>query len=230
MESSARTVDAQPPARRLLLACGAIGPLLFIAVFLIAGAARANYDPLRHPISSLSLGELGWMQSVNFVVTGLLVQAFAVGMRLALRGSRIGFWGPLLIGLVGIGLIGAGFFTTDPIGGYPPGTPLVATERTTHGVLHDLFSLPVFTALPAACFVFARRFAKWGHRGWSIASLLAGVGMLVTFVLAGVGFNQTPGFADIAGVFQRLSIIIGFMWIALLAVYLLRHDTTPETA
>jgi hypothetical protein len=72
METSAKSTGEQPVAIRLLLACGAFGPLLFIVVFLIEGATRADYSALRQPISSLSIGELGWMQRMNFLITGLL--------------------------------------------------------------------------------------------------------------------------------------------------------------
>ncbi len=95
--------------------------------------------------------------------------------------------------------------------------------------MHDLFGLPVFLGLPIACFVFSRRFARLGERGWAIYSLLAGIAMFATFVLAGMGFQQSPGFTEIAGVFQRLSIIIGFSWIAFLALHLLRQKSpTPR--
>jgi hypothetical protein len=46
------------------------------------------------------------MQGANFVVTGLLVLAFAVGLRPALRRLGAGLWAPVLIGLVGVGLVG----------------------------------------------------------------------------------------------------------------------------
>lgn len=55
---------------RALLACGAIACPLFILAFLAEGATRPGYDPLRHPISSLAIGELGWMQAANFLVPG----------------------------------------------------------------------------------------------------------------------------------------------------------------
>jgi len=207
---------------RLLLACGAIGPLFFIVMFLIEGATRSGYNPLRQPVSSLSLGEFGWTQVTNFIITGSLLIAFAIGLQLALRSSGGGVWGPLLIGLAGIGLIGAGIFSLDPLNGYPPGTPLMPAVRSQHGRLHDLFGVPVFLGLPIACFVFSRRFARLDERGWALYSILAGLGMFVTFVLAGLGFGQVPGFAGFAGLVQRLSIVIGFTWIALLAVYWLR--------
>ena len=69
-----------------LLACGVIGGPLFVATFLVEGATRADYDPLRHPVSSLALGDLGWTQDANFIVAGLLTLAFAAGLRRASAG------------------------------------------------------------------------------------------------------------------------------------------------
>jgi hypothetical protein len=152
---------------------------------------------------------------------GLLLFAFALGLRRVLRGSRGGVWGPLLIGLAGIGLFGAGIFTTDPIYGYPPDAPLILAQYSVHGQLHNLFSALLFVGLPAACFVFCRRFATLGERGWALYSILTGLAMLVTFVLAGMGFAQNPSLVNFAGVFQRLSIAIGLIWIALLAFQLM---------
>ena len=70
--------SASPLALRLLLACGALGPLLFIVVFLIEGATRPNYSAWHHFVSSLSLGEGGWMQITNFLLCGVLVLCFAI--------------------------------------------------------------------------------------------------------------------------------------------------------
>jgi hypothetical protein len=213
---------AHPSALRPLLACGAIGPLLFIVVFLIEGATRADYNALRYPVSSLSIGDLGWIQAANFIMAGASLLAFALGLRRVQQASRGGVWGPLLIGMAGIGLIGAGLFTSDPIYGYPPSAQLVLAQYTVHGHLHDAVSALVFLGIPSACFVLCRRFATLGERGWTVYSFLAGLGMLVTFVLAGVGFEQNPVLVNVAGVFQRLSIAIGFTWIALLAYRLMR--------
>jgi len=222
---TATTRSREQPSK-LWLACGVIGPILFVIVFLLEGATRANYSALRQPISSLLIGELGWMQMVNFLVTGLLLLIFALGLRRAVRGT---IWGPVLVGLVGIGLMGAGLFVSDPFNGYPPGTPLVPTVRSTHGIIHDLFGVPVFLGLPIACLVFSRRFAKEGERGWAIYSALTCVGMLAAFVLTSMGLNQVAGLADIAGLLQRLTLCIGFTWIVLLALHLLR-TRVGETA
>lgn len=140
----ARPLGPPSPLERILLVCGATGPPLFVIVFLITGARRPDFSPLRHPVSSLAFGESGWTQRANFAVTGGLVRAFAVGLRRSLRRRYdAGVWMPLIIGLCGVGLIGAGAFVADPLNGYPSGTPLPA-DRTTHGALHDLFGVPVF--------------------------------------------------------------------------------------
>ena len=112
---------------RALLACGGIGAPLFVVVFLIEGAVpairSAGYSPLRHPVSGFAIGEFGWIQTVNFLVIGVLLLAFAVGLRAALRSYGDGIWAPVLIGLIAIGLTGAGLFTADPLNGYPLETP-----------------------------------------------------------------------------------------------------------
>jgi hypothetical protein len=52
----------------------AAGPV-FAAVFLLEGAVRDGYRPLRHLVSSLALGPRGWIQAGNFAVTGTLFLA-----------------------------------------------------------------------------------------------------------------------------------------------------------
>ena len=46
-----------------------------------ATATRDGFDLARHPLSLLSLGDLGWIQIANFVLSGLLFLACAAGMR-----------------------------------------------------------------------------------------------------------------------------------------------------
>lgn len=215
METSAQSTVNQPVATRLLLACGVIGPLLFIVVFLIEGATRPHYSAWHNFVSSLSQGEGGWMQITNFILCGALVLGFAVGLRRVLRSGRGSTWGPILLGIFGLCLIGAGVFVTDPGLGYPPGAPSVPT---VHGSLHQLLSLFVFASLIAACFVLARRdAADPARRGWVWYSIVTGILVAVFFVLTDVvALLNGP-----AGLVQRICIILGWGWIALLAVRLM---------
>jgi hypothetical protein len=211
---------------KTLLACGLIGGPLFVATFLVEGATRTNYDPLRHPVSSLALGDSGWTQTANFIVAGPLTLAFAAGLRRVLRPGKGSTWGPLLVGIWAVGLLGAGILVTDPVNGYPPGRPDRAVQYSWHGALHDLLSLLAFVALATACFVVGRWFTRQGERGWAIYSAVSGVVFAVAFALSSAGFGQAAGLVDLAGLFQRVAVAIGFCWLTLLAVYFL--GSSPE--
>jgi len=205
-----------------LLACGAIAGPLFVTAFLVQGAARPDYDPVRHSISTLALGSgFGWFQILNFVVAGLLTLAFAVGMRRVLRPQNGSTWGPLLIGLYAVGLLGAGVFVTDPDAGYPPGTLAKIQDPSLHGVLHNLSTGLGLPALLAACFVFAHWFAARDERGWALYSAVSGAVFLISVVLASYGFPRTEGLGEVGGLFQRISVVCGWAWLTALAIYLL---------
>ena len=206
-----------------LLTCGVLAGPLFTFAWLVEGATRADYDPLRHPISSLALGELGWTQTLNFLVTGGLMLAFAVGLWRAQPPDRRTRWGTLLIGAYAVGLIGAGAFVTDPVSGYPPGSPDRLAGYSTEGVLHDLFSTLVFLGLPAACFVFARHFGRLGERRWARWSAVTGAVFAVGTVLASLAFGQADGLVAWGGLLQRITLTIGWTWLTLLAIDLRRR-------
>jgi hypothetical membrane protein len=204
-----------PETTNRLILCGAIAGPLFVISFLIKGATRAGYDPLRHPVSSLALGDSGWVQALTFLATGALIVAFAVGLWRRRRpdGSA---WAAIFTGIAGLGLIGAGLFVTDPLSGYPPGTPH-ALIYTPVGILHDLFSMLFFLGLPLAIIAFAVRFFRSDRTGTAIYSLISLVGFIGFFIAAGMGFQQDPALVQWGGALQRISIIIGMLWLMLLA-------------
>ena len=221
-DMQAKTNDRQTT---LFLLCGAIAGPFFTISWFVQGLTRADYDPMRYAVSSLSVGEFGWIQIATFIVTGSLLVAFSIELRRALQIPSGSVWGPLLVGLLGIGLIGAGIFVTDPLNGYPSGTPILPTERTTHGILHDLFGVPFFLGLPIACLVFARFFTRQGERGWAWYSLLSGIGMFAVFFVARLGFRLLTTYPDLAanfGLLQRITLIIGFGWLTLMALHMMK--------
>jgi hypothetical membrane protein len=207
---------------KILLISGALGCWLFVLASIIAGRFHIDYNPVRHPLSSLALGEYGWLQVANFILLGLLTLGFAIGLRRALRPSKDSFWGGLVMGVVAIGLVGTGIFITDPEYGYPVNVPLILAPVTLPGYLHELFSLIIFLGLPVACFILRHRFQVIHEPGWARYSGFTGIAVLITFVLAGMGFKQFPHVADFAGVYQRISITLGSIWITLLASHLVK--------
>jgi uncharacterized protein DUF998 len=185
---------------QLLLVCDALGWLLFTAAFLIAGATRPGYDPWRQAISALSLGSGGWVQQVNFIGLGALLVVSTFGWRQALQPGTSARAYPVLKGITGISLIGAGFFAQDPAPGSPPGA--VQTAPTLHGDIHQICAFVSVTALALSCFVLARRLAlepRW--RGWAAYSVASGILILVFISIFGALSAQA---SSIAGLFERL--------------------------
>ena len=209
---------------QVLLFCGLIAGPLFMITLLIEDFTKANFNPLRHPGSSLALGPFGWVQDVNFIVTGLLTLTFAVGLWRALRSPKGSSWGPFLVGCWAIGLIGAGIFPTDPILGFPPGTPDSVLHPSLHGILHDLFSVPAFLCMViACCFVFRHWFAQRKEWAWSIYCVINGVVLAVSFALAGAGFRLVPGLVNLGGFFERIAALVIWSWLFVIALYFLRR-------
>jgi FtsH-binding integral membrane protein len=165
--------------KRNLLGCGLVAGPLFIAASLTQAFNRKGFDLGLHPISLLSLGAPGWVQIANFVVCGILYVLGGVGLRQTLGQSRGGTWGPLLIGVTGVGLIIAGVFTADPGAGFPPGAPSGAPTMSWHGLLHEFGFLLTFVAAISASVVLTRRYAAQGRRGWLVAALMTPVAALV---------------------------------------------------
>ena len=111
---------------------------------------------LRHPVSLVVLGPRGWIQAANFAVAGTLFLAGAAGLARA-GDAAASLAAPALIGAAGAGLIGAAVFTTDPVNGYPPGTPDAPTHPTGAGMAHNPAAVPVFAGLPVAALASGRR-------------------------------------------------------------------------
>src|SRR5450631_107085 len=218
------------PVTRFLIAGGAIGPLLFIIAILIEGATRPGYNAWHNYGSSLSLGDLGWMQIANFLICGVLTLCFAVGLRQVLRTGRSSVGGPIMLGIFSVALIIAGIFVTDPSLGYPVGTH-GSGPQTLHGTIHGVAGLIAFSSLAIASFVMARRFAgdpKW--KGWALYSFITGVVIAVFFIAATVvsALDENgvlPG--SPTGLLQRIAIIVGWGWVTLLAIRLLRLMCSP---
>ena len=220
-DESAGAPSGRTKPTRALLACGAVGGPLFVVVLLGQVLTRNGFDLSRHPLSLLSLGDLGWIQVTNFVLGGLLAIGFAVGLRRVLRPGPGGTWGPLLLGGYGVGLIAGGVFIPDPALGFPPGAPAgIPDQLSWHAILHAVAPPLAFLSLIAACFVFVRRFAALGQRGWAAYSAATGVACLA--------LSAWPGQA---GMSMRLAVaaVIGWAWVSALAARLLA-DAAPGRA
>lgn len=199
------------PTRPVLLSGVAAG-VLFPVVVLGQALMRQGFDLSVHPLSLLSLGSAGWIQIANFILTGILVMGFVVGLRRVLDPSPGHRWGPRLLGVYGVVLVAAGVFTVDPMYGFPPGAPEgLPAALSWHAILHQLTFLLAFLGLIIALFVFARYFWALGERGFATYSFLTGV---VTPALIVVS-EMAP---ESRGYFLFATNVLVHGWIVLLAI------------
>lgn len=164
-----------------LLTAGVLAGPFFIVVSLLQAFTREGFDWIRHPASLLSLGDLGFIQIANFVITGTLFIAFAVGLKRVLTAGVGRKWLSRLFIVVGIAFILGGVFVADPAFGFPPGTPEGMPKTTSwHSIIHGFAPVIGSLAITAALIIFARRLWKQGRRSLSIVTVLV---VIVSFVL-----------------------------------------------
>ena len=188
---------ARSQTHRLLLATG-FGGLLFIVTYVILGAIAPSYSPVRETISALEFTTVGVAQRINFFVFGLLLCAFAVGLRLELNGGRGARLIPLFQFLSGIAVIGDALFIHNP--------------------LHLVCDLIAFNSALLVLFLFARRFwndIRW--KGWGVYSIVTA--LLMMAFLAAFGFANHVG--GPAGAMEKLATATRTLWSALLTARLL---------
>lgn len=63
-----------------LALAGIIGPIWFTTFVILQGFLLPDYSHVRLPISALAAWPTGWIQNINFCVTGVLGMAFAIGL------------------------------------------------------------------------------------------------------------------------------------------------------
>src|SRR5687767_695331 len=201
---------------KLLLTGGVRAGPIYIIVGIARILTRAGFDITRHPLSFMSLGDLGWIQITNFIVTGLLVIAGAIGLRRLAQADKRLRRGALLLGIYGMGVLGGGLFVPDPALGFPPGTPdTYPTTMSWHGLLHFIFGQIGFLALIAASFVYARYFAAISLRGWAMFSALTGA----IFLFAIIATVATAGGDGSVWALLALyaAVILAWIWLSALS-------------
>jgi hypothetical protein len=177
--------------------------------------ARTGFEIRRHAISTLSLGELGWIQIANFALTGLLALACATGLRRVLRGGRGAASVPVLISLYGVGLIVGAIFHPDPGLGFPPGAPSgMPATMSPHASIHMAGFAGAFLSVVAACVALSRRFAGLGDRRWAVYSIATAIATPILVVLG----SSVKGWV---GVIFAIAGVVAFGWVSAISFRLM---------
>lgn len=204
-----------------LLGYGVIAGPVYVVASVVQGALREGFDFSRHAWSQLALGGPGWIQVTNFVVTGLMVIAAAVGLRRALVPGPAATWTPLLLGAFGVSLLAAAAFPVDPAGGFPADLPQ-ATAISGHAMAHLLAGAIGFPCLAAALIVLARRLSREGSGRLATACRVVGPLFLAGFL------GMASGLLGVAGVpVFVLAVVAVFALLTTVSVH--RYRLMPNT-
>ena len=205
----------------VLAAAGIFAPILFTVGFVVQGFLRTDlrlgYNAIAQEISDLTAGPYGWVQQVNFVVFGLLLIAFAVGLRRGVRKASPWMVGPALVAWNGVELIVAGIFPRrenaaghiyDPLG------------------VHMMNGMVFFLSIGIVLVVLSLRLARderW--RDLATYTRASGIALFVMAVLNGF-FAEAPRdpLHPWLGLFQRVIISVWLLCLVILALRLRRVD------
>ncbi len=148
---------------RLAAYAGIIGPILLGSVITILTIVERDFMTsigwtLRVPLdwpSGLALGPYGWIMTLTFAISGILIIIFAVGLRFSLPPGRLTTISIWLLALSGVGMMGL-ISPTDKT--------IRTTPKTWHGILHDssfvVIGLTLMPAMILLGFVF-RKDERW---------------------------------------------------------------------
>ena len=206
--------DGTSPERsnrtRSLLLCGMLAGPFYLAVGLIQALVRDGFDFARHPLSLLANGPGGWVQTANFVLSGLLVIAAAVGFgRMLGSRSRAVTW--FLAGF-GASMIAAALFPADPVDGFPIGTPEgYPTSISTPGLIHFIAGTLGFVCHAVTCFFAAPAMSHRNAKSLAWLSFLSGLAVLVGF-FGGI-------FVPMGTFGIWFAVVVGWAWLTLMSLH-----------
>lgn len=211
MESNVVELGRSPAGTQSLLRWGVLAGPFYLAVGLIQAFVRDGFDFARHPLSVLANGPGGWVQTANFVLTGLMVIAAAVGFRRVLgpksRATSV------LLGSYGMAMIVAAIFPADPVDGFPPGTPEgFPTSISTAGLIHFIAGALAFTFLAVSALAAAWTMGRRRMPSLALLSLFGGLSVVLGFF----GGLVLP--IGILGIW--FAVVVGWVWLAVMSLRL----------
>lgn len=203
--------------RRLGILCGIVGPLLWLSFIGVAGAMRPEFNHVTHYISEL--GERGsstegMMRYAAFEFTGFLYLCFAATLPPTFRDGWRTLLAAGLVGLEGLGRMGAGVFACDP----------GCVGHSSSQELHRLFATVGFSSgiLAAIAWGIAFRRQRWPR---VLTWYSVGSGILALVLLLLMSWSRNP--VNTPGLFEHLATGVLSLWLLVFAARLMRAPEQP---
>lgn len=208
--------------RRILLICGIVSSVLYIAVDILGTLRYPGYRYTEQQFSELTAAGSPvrpLMIALSVIPYTLLVAALAVGVWISARPKRAGrITGAMLLGYAAFGMVG-GWFT-------PMNTreALAAGERGLRNAMHipmtAVMSLFMLLAMGFGATLLGKRFRYYSY---ATIAILVVFGVLTSLQAGKMVANEpTPWM----GLTERINIYATMLWVAMLAIGLLRAKET----
>lgn len=220
-EPAGGAFNTQAAVTRSMLGWGVLAGPVYLVVGLAQALTRDGFDLASHQLSLLMLGEWGWVQAANLIITGVLVAIAAVGFRRVTGRERAGRAASVLLMVFALGLVASGIFPPDPMGGFPPREE--TDEASLSGVLHLGFGTVQFLALAAACFVTARWWDARHDASMRRFSLACGVTVVTGFAGGAALATSLVGL-----VLLWIAVLASFVWLGVTTAGLWRATPHPD--
>lgn len=201
-----------------MLGWGVVAGPFYLVFGLILALTRESFDLSQHALSLLTLGEDGWLQVMNFVLTGIMVLVAGWGMLRAIEGRGRGAGVAVIV--AGAAIASAGVLKPDPVAGFPPGAE---AATSVSGLLHLISGAVEFVTFAAAALLLARFFASRGERARTALSRIAGTVVVVAFVAGAALSTSTAGVAML-----WLAVITAFAWLLIASLWVYRVVPHPD--
>jgi len=207
--------------RKLSAWAGILAPIIFVGVFTVEGVLRNGYDPMRMYISALSLGNRGWIQISNFIVLGLLLFIFTLGLSKEFQTGKASRGGIITLYIISVLFFISGPFVMDP-------TETPADQMSVHGLIHGLSGGIVFLLMPIIIFIFLRHFFSdnnWqSFRWWTlILGVIEATGVIIFTYVSKIPVEQNA-YINLLGLFQRIALIPFMVWVFIFGTEILRKQ------
>jgi len=207
--------------RKLLLFCGILSSLLYVAADTLAGTLWEGYSFTNQAVSELSAIGAPTRPLVVplYLAYDVLTIAFGLGVWGYSRKRTLRFIGGLLVGIGAVGFVGVPF----PL---QLGVARATFTNTMHSILVGVQGLLYLLAMGFGVFARGKRF-----RLYSIGTLLTLIVLgAVSGLMAGSditqhGFTAPPQWF---GLIERIDIYGSMLWVAVLAIVLLRAEKRPD--
>lgn len=223
-EATERQIGTQSETSSLVHWAGLIGvagPVVFWVVSLTLGFIIPWYSPIHNFVSALSAvgAPYAFIAQLNLYVWGASIIVLALGLHTWSGRGRQPWVGVLLLGVVGIGVILAGFFQYNP-------DNLAATSTQGHEIATRVMIISALLGIPLTSWRLTRdeRWAGYHHRFLSVGITVLLVGSFITYII-----SVSTGPNGWAGLGQRVlfSVITGWLAYHGFTLYRLTRRGSP---